>query len=95
MWWYRAEAVRLATDAEVAALPSSAAPVPAPTRTNQWRVQATTRVYCSLAGEDEDGPLCAHGDIIREDHWSCCGGLVHQAPCTKVCWYTLLHPRSL
>ncbi len=51
---------------------------------SQWRVQATTRVYCSLAGEDEDGPLCAHGDIIREDHWSCCGGLVHKAPCAKV-----------
>jgi hypothetical protein len=77
-WWYREAAVKLADDAAATSTASDAAP------TSQWRVQAMTRVYCSLPGVDADGPLCTHGDIVREDHWSCCGGLVYQAPCTKV-----------
>ena len=72
-WWYKAEAVRLAE-------PAAAGPAP----TCQWRDQAVTRRYCSRAGEEE-GPICGHGsDIIRTDHWSCCGVGERQAACTKV-----------
>ena len=40
--------------------------------------------YCSRAG-DEEGPICGHGsDVIRTDHWSCCGVGERQAACTKV-----------
>ena len=71
VWWYKAEAVRLA---------DRAGPV-----ASQWRDQAVTKKYCSRAG-DEEGPVCAHGsEIIRTDHWSCCGVGSKGAPCTKVC----------
>ena len=73
-WWYKAEAVRLADGA------GGGAPAP----TCQWRDQAVTRKYCSRSG-DEEGPVCDHGsDIIRTDHWSCCGVGERQAACTKV-----------
>ena len=70
VWWYKAEAVRLA---------DSAGPV-----ASQWRDQAVTKKYCSRPG-DEEGPVCCHGtEIIRTDHWSCCGVGSRQAACTKV-----------
>ncbi len=49
--------------------------------------------YCSRVGEEE-GPVCDHGsDIIRTDHWSCCGVGTHQAACTKVrlVWWLGFH----
>ena len=76
LWWYKAEAVRLA---------DGAAPSTSASDTCQWRDQAVTKKYCSRAGADEEGPLCQHGsDIIRTDHWSCCGVGTRDAPCTKV-----------
>ena len=69
VWWYKAEAVRLADGAP----PMS-----------QWRDQAVTKKYCSRSG-DEEGPICGHGsDAIRTDHWSCCGVGTRQAACTQV-----------
>jgi hypothetical protein len=64
-----------------AAAPATSA---ATTQPRQWRNQAVTRKYCSRPG-DEEGPLCTHGsDIIRTDHWSCCGVVPRQAACTLV-----------
>jgi len=37
-----------------------------------WR-QQRRGLRCSRPGSDEDGPLCEHGKIIRDNHWSCCG----------------------
>lgn len=51
-----------------------------------WRDQDVTRVYCSrqVRGHEE-GALCTHGpNVIHASHWSCCGGLVKRAECTKV-----------
>ena len=72
MWWYVAEAVRLADGSSTGA------------STGEWRDQAVTKKYCSRAG-DPEGAICEHGsDIIRESHWSCCGVLSRGSACTKV-----------
>ena len=52
----------------------------------------TTKKYCSRVG-DEEGSLCLHGDdVIRTDHWSCCGVSTRQAACTMVRAHT--HTRA-
>eukprot|EP00663_Eupelagonemidae_sp_cell21sb_P002540 gene2541-biopygen4317 len=48
-----------------------------------WREYGETieQFYCSSALETE-GPYCTHGDEIMDDHWSCCGALARDAPCS-------------
>jgi hypothetical protein len=71
-WSYRTAALKLADPA-------------APPPVSCWRNQSYTRNYCSRDGYVE-GPLCQHGgDLIRTDHWSCCGVGTQAAPCPKVC----------
>ena len=38
----------------------------------KWRDQAKTSQYCSTKSKPE-GPVCTHGSIIQDSHYSCCG----------------------
>ncbi len=67
LWWYKAEALCLP-------------PCPVP---SMWRDQDATAKYCSRPS-DEEGPLCCHGDdVIRTNHWNCCGGGERAAACSR------------
>ena len=53
----------------------------------EWRVQAVTRTYCAFS-EGHFGPgstrLCTHtAEMVRHDHWSCCGSRVPDS--TQAC----------
>eukprot|EP00755_Sulcionema_specki_P006205 Sspe_Gene.34821::Locus_16908_Transcript_3_4_Confidence_0.400_Length_1816::g.34821::m.34821 len=49
----------------------------------EWR-GGGKRAWCSRANKP-DGMLCEHGpDIIKEEHWSCCGQTQRSCSCTGV-----------
>lgn len=78
MWWYKAEAVKLAGDSIAVDVVARLGPV-----SGQWRDQSCQKWPCSRPGEEE-GVLCEHGgDNILTDHWSCCGQGSPEAACTK------------
>src|SRR5690349_11985412 len=54
-----------------------------PQHSGIWREHMRNRYFCCITPTDDDGPACTHGDVIKADHWSCCGNPIKSSSCQR------------